>query len=193
MTKFAKYFVCHIPKNYPMNLIIKLLLILYASNVCYAETVNYDLSIDYKLVNYNGKVTKAMVVNGAIPAPTLYFTEGDTARISVSNNMDVDTSIHWHGILLPNHQDGVPYVNHPPIKTAEKHLFEFTLKQAGTYWYHSHTGLQEQRGVYGAIVIQAAKKTVTKFTKETTVVLSDWTNENPDEVIRTLESRSISF
>ncbi|MCK4494023.1 MAG: multicopper oxidase domain-containing protein, partial [Methylococcales bacterium] len=92
--------------------------------------MKYDLAIDYKSVTYNNKTTQGMAVNNAIPAPTLYFTEGDTALINITNKMDVDTSIHWHGILLPNHEDGVPYVNHPPIKPNESHLFQFKLKQA---------------------------------------------------------------
>ena len=171
-----------------MNLIIKLVLVLVSLNTCYADTIKYDLSIDYKTVNFNNKIITGMAVNDSIPAPTLYFTEGDTAQINVTNNMDVDTSVHWHGLLLPSHEDGVPYVNHPPIQPGDSHLFQFTLRQAGTYWYHSHTGLQEQRGVYGAIVIQPAKPSLIPFDKETTVVLSDWINDNPDNVLRTLKS-----
>lgn len=163
-------------------------LLLLICNVCIAKTIEYDLFVDYKTVDYKGKSTQGMAVNDSIPAPTLYFSEGDTALINVTNNMDVDTSVHWHGILLPNHEDGVPYVNHPPIKSGESHLFQFKLKHAGTYWYHSHTGLQEQRGVYGAIVIQPANKSPIIFDKEETVVLSDWINENPDNVLRTLKS-----
>jgi len=173
-----------------MQLVNKIIFVflLFACNSSSAKTIEYDLFIDYKSVIYKGKTTEGMVVNGSIPAPTLYFSEGDMALINVTNNMDVDTSIHWHGILLPNHEDGVPYVNHPPIKPGKSHLFQFKLKQAGTYWYHSHTGLQEQRGVYGAIVIQATNKSPEKFDKEETVILSDWINENPDNVLRTLKS-----
>jgi FtsP/CotA-like multicopper oxidase with cupredoxin domain len=171
-----------------MNSIVKFIFILISINVSSASTVTYDLSIDYKHVTYTDKTIKGMAVNSSIPAPTLYFTEGDTALINVTNDMDVDTSVHWHGILLPNHEDGVPYVNHPPIKPGDSHLFRFTLKQSGTYWYHSHTGLQEQRGVYGAIVIHPAKKRSIKFDREQTVVLSDWINENPDNVLQTLKS-----
>lgn len=161
-------------------------------NTSFARTVEYDLTIDYKTVRFNAINTQAMTVNGTLPAPTLYFQEGDTAHILVTNNMDVATSIHWHGILLPNHQDGVPYVNHPPIQAGDSHLFTFTIKQSGTYWYHSHTGLQEQRGVYGAIVIspKQAQTVPAPFDQEATVVLSDWINENPDEVLRTLKSGS---
>ena len=118
----------------------------------------YHLTVDYKTVNFTGKETQAMAVNDSLPAPALYFKEGEIAVIHVTNKMDVETSIHWHGILLPNFQDGVPYLTTPPIKPGKTHTFTFPLKQSGTYWYHSHTGLQEQRGIYGAIVIEPKKK-----------------------------------
>ncbi|KAF3984332.1 MAG: multicopper oxidase domain-containing protein [Methylococcales symbiont of Hymedesmia sp. n. MRB-2018] len=159
-------------------------------NSCSAKTVEYDLVIDYKRVEFNNKTTIAMAVNGLVPAPTLYFQQGDIAQINVSNQMNVETSVHWHGLLIPNHQDGVPYVNHPPIEPGAAHLFKFELKHPGTYWYHSHTGLQEQRGVYGAIVIYPTIKPAPYFDQQTTVVLSDWINEDPDEVLRTLKSGS---
>lgn len=174
-----------------MHFFIKANLLFFAFiNPCYAKIVNYDITIDYKAVVFNGDNTKAMSVNNSIPAPTLYFTEGDSAHILVSNAMNVATSVHWHGILLPNHQDGVPYVNHAPIAAGESHLFSFKIKQSGTYWYHSHTGLQEQRGVYGAIVIAQKNAATIAIDKEVTLVLSDWINENPDAVLRTLKSGS---
>ena len=105
------------------------------------------------MVNFTGKEVEAMAINNSIRAPTLTFTEGQNAVIYVTNKMSVETSVHWHGLILPNFQDGVPYLNTPPILPGKTHKFEFTIKQSGTYWYHSHTGLQEQRGVYGAIVI----------------------------------------
>lgn len=160
------------------------------NSISYAKSIEYDLVIDYKNVSFGGKTTTGMLVNNSIPAPTLYFKEGETAQIQVTNAMDVDTSVHWHGILLPNHQDGVPYVNHPPIKPGESHPFTFRLRHSGTYWYHAHTGLQEQRGVYGAIVIYPKNKSPVKFDKDEVVVLSDWINENPDEVLRRLKSGS---
>ena len=130
-----------------------------------------------------------MVINDSLPAPTLYFKEGETAIIHVSNKMDVESSIHWHGILLPNFQDGVPYLTTPPIKPGATHTFTFPLKQSGTYWYHSHTGLQEQRGIYGAIVIEAKEKKWT-YDHNLTLVLSDWTDEKPKEVLRKLKRGS---
>ena len=119
----------------------------------FANVVEYKLNISYKTINITGKDVTAMALNDSIPGPTLRFREGDIARIYFKNNMDVATSVHWHGILLPYRQDGVPYVANAPIAPGETKLFEFPIKQAGTYWFHSHTDLQEQRGVYGSIVI----------------------------------------
>ena len=130
-----------------------------------ADIREYTLLIGYETVNYTGKPVQAMTINGAIPGPTLHFNLGDTARIHVKNTMDVNTSIHWHGILLPNREDGVPYLTTPPIKPGTTYTYEFPITHAGTYWYHSHTGLQEQRGVYGSIVI-APPNEAKKFDKE---------------------------
>lgn len=153
------------------------------------NTIVYHLTVDYKTVHFKGKSRKAMVVNNSLPAPTLYFQEGKKAIIYVTNKMDVETSIHWHGILLPNFQDGVPYLTTPPIRPGKTHKFEFTLRQSGTYWYHSHTDLQEQRGVYGAIVVEP-KKQKHKYDHDLVLVLSDWTNEDPEDVLRILKRGS---
>ena len=112
------------------------------------DQVVYHLSVDYKIVNFTGTAIKAMAINNSLPAPTLYFKEGQTAVIHVTNKMDVESSIHWHGILLPNFQDGVPYLSTPPIMPGKTYTYTFPLKQSGTYWYHSHTGLQEQKGPF---------------------------------------------
>ncbi len=153
------------------------------------DTVVYHLTISEKTVNFTGKNRTAMVVNNSIPGPTLTFTEGQYAVIYIKNDMNVETSVHWHGLLLPAFEDGVPYLNTPPIEPGTEFKFEFPIKQSGTYWYHSHTGLQEQRGVYGAIVIEPKKKTL-KYDYSLTVVLSDWTNENPNNVLKTLKRGS---
>uniref|UniRef100_UPI0013ECE690 multicopper oxidase domain-containing protein n=1 Tax=Dysgonomonas sp. ZJ279 TaxID=2709796 RepID=UPI0013ECE690 len=121
--------------------------------------------------------------NGQIPMPTLYFTEGDTAVVDVHNNMMHETSIHWHGLLLPNEQDGVPYLTTAPIEPMSTHQFKFVIRQSGTYWYHSHTMLQEQVGMYGAIVIHKPNEPVMN---EEVVLLSDWSDENPHEIERSL-------
>ncbi|QYA25309.1 multicopper oxidase domain-containing protein [Gramella sp. MT6] len=147
----------------------------------------YTLTIDQEMVNKAGKEVMGMTVNGTIPGPTLDFTEGEYAVIYVHNKMDVETSIHWHGILLPNFYDGVPYLTTPPIEPGETFKYEFEIKQSGTYWYHSHTMLQEQSGVFGSLVIQPKGKPDVVYDKELVLVLSDWTNEKPQDVQRFLK------
>ncbi len=146
----------------------------------------YTLVLKEEIVNKAGKEVKGMTVNGSIPGPTLEFTEGEYAVIYVKNEMSVETSIHWHGLLLPNFYDGVPYLSTPPIEPGKTLKYEFTIKQNGTYWYHSHTMLQEQSGVYGSFVIQPKVKTL-EYDKEQVLVLSDWTNEKPRDVLRYLK------
>jgi FtsP/CotA-like multicopper oxidase with cupredoxin domain len=151
-----------------------------------AQAIEYDLNISRQTVNITGENVEAMTINGSIPGPTLTMTEGDTVKIRVHNHMDVDTSIHWHGILLPNPEDGVPYLTTPPIKPGTTHVFEFPIIQSGTYWYHSHSQLQEQRGIYGSIVIHRQQPHI-KADHDYVLVLSDWTDSNPMEVMRTLK------
>ena len=150
------------------------------------NTVTYRFTIDEKMVNFTGKDVEAMAINNSIPAPTLFFTEGQNAVIYVTNHMKVESSVHWHGLILPNFQDGVPYLNSPPIGPGKTHKFEFPVKQSGTYWYHSHTGLQEQRGVYGAIIIKPKEK-VLEYEYDLAVVLSDWIDEKPKSVLKNLK------
>ena len=122
-----------------------------------AATVEYDLEIGATRWSPDVELrpVRALTINGTIPGPTLRFREGDVAVINVHNRLEhEETSIHWHGLLLPNEQDGVPYVTTPPIQPGATHRFEFPLTHAGTYWYHSHTGLQEQSGIYGSIVVE---------------------------------------
>jgi CopA family copper-resistance protein len=154
--------------------------------IAQTDTTTYHLTLRQELVNKAGEEVTGMTVNGSIPGPTLRFKEGGYAVIYVKNEMDVETSVHWHGILLPNFYDGVPYLNTPPIKPGEVQKYEFPLKQSGTYWYHSHTMLQEQSGVYGSIVIEPKKETL-NYDKELVMVLSDWTNEKPNNVLRSLK------
>lgn len=153
------------------------------------DTITYHLTLRQETVNKAGKEVLGMTINGQIPGPTLRFTEGDYAVINVKNEMDVETSIHWHGLLVPNFYDGVPYLTTPPIEPGGTQKYEFPLKQSGTYWYHSHTMLQEQSGVYGSIVIEPGEKRL-DFDKELVLVLSDWTNEKPMNVLRTLKRGS---
>lgn len=147
----------------------------------------YTLTLREEAVNKAGKVVMGMTINGQIPGPTLEFNEGEYAVIYVKNEMSVESSIHWHGLLLPNFYDGVPYLSTPPIEAGETLKYEFAIKQNGTYWYHSHTMLQEQSGVYGPIVIQPKEETDLEYDKELVLLLSDWTNEKPRDVMRFLK------
>ncbi|MCI5058623.1 MAG: multicopper oxidase domain-containing protein [Flavobacteriales bacterium] len=146
----------------------------------------YNLTIEENEMTLAGVTAKGMTINGGIPGPVLEFSEGDLALINVTNKMDVETSVHWHGLILPNFYDGVPYLNTPPIEPGETFQYRIPINQSGTYWYHSHTMLQEQKGVYGSIMIQPKEKTL-EYDKDLVVVLSDWTNEKPMNVLRNLK------
>ena len=148
--------------------------------------VIYHLYVTDTVVNYTGKTARGIAINGTIPAPELNFTEGDTAEIHVHNLMHMETSIHWHGLILPNEMDGVPYLTTPPVKGNSTFVYKFPIVQNGTYWYHSHSMLQEQSGLYGAFIIH--KKSAESKQKEHTVVLSDWSNENPNQIERSLHN-----
>ncbi|WP_066855695.1 multicopper oxidase domain-containing protein [Halodesulfovibrio spirochaetisodalis] len=154
-----------------------------------AKVVEYHLSIAEQPVNITGTSVPAVTVNGQIPAPTLVFTEGDCARIHVHNTMDVPTSVHWHGMLVPPNMDGVPYVSFPPIKPHTTFTYEYPIRQHGTYWYHSHTGFQEQRGLYGSIVVHPKCDDIVT-NRDEVIVLSDWTDTSPDFVYRWLKRGS---
>lgn len=183
-------------KNYLLILLIFLGFSVYSQeeleasiegNVKNLPVREYKITIDQEMVvKAKGKETMGMTINGGIPGPVLEFTEGEYAVIYVENKMDVETSIHWHGMLLPNFFDGVPYLTTPPIKPGTTFKYEFEIKQHGTYWYHSHTMLQEQSGVYGALMIHPKEKAL-NYDKELVLVLSDWTNEKPKDVLRFLK------
>jgi hypothetical protein len=158
----------------------------YAQNTDNQPVREYTLTISKETVQLAGKPVTGMTVNGTIPGPTLRFAEGEYAVIYVKNEMDIETSVHWHGLLVPNFYDGVPYLTTPPIKPGKTQKYEFTLKQSGTYWYHSHTMLQEQSGVFGSIVIEP-KENKLDYNKDLVVVLSDWTNQKPKNVLRNLK------
>nr|WP_294945757.1 multicopper oxidase domain-containing protein [uncultured Mucilaginibacter sp.] len=154
------------------------------------HTVRYDLYIADTIVTFGGKPKRAIAVNGSIPMPTLTFTEGDTAEIYVHNRLKEETSLHWHGLYLPNRYDGVPNLTQMPIMPGATHLYKFPIKQHGTHWYHSHTGLQEQIGMYGAFIM---KKRQEWDIPTLPVILSEWTNMNPKEVHRSLHAASDWF
>ena len=152
------------------------------------KTVEYDLNIDYKEVNYTGKKATAIAINNGITGPTLQFTEGDFAIITIHNKLKTETSIHWHGILVPNRQDGVSYLNTPPILAGQSYTFRFPILQSGTYWYHAHN-IQEQIGLHGSIVIQSQKPTI-KVDKEVVLLISDWADEGAGSIIKNLKRRN---
>lgn len=169
-----------------MKILIVVIFLLFS--VAHAKVVRYELIARKTPVNLSGKrmVNFAISLNGTIPAPTLEFTEGDEAEITLINEIgDDELSVHWHGILLDPYMDGVPYVNTPPIHPGEKYVFRFKLRQNGTFWYHSHTNVQEQKGVYGAIVIHPKKETI-KADKEFVAVLSDWSDEDSKSILKNL-------
>ena len=157
----------------------------FLPGILHAKTVTYKLETTQKSINASGKeeVSWAMVINGSLPGPTLTFTEGDIAEIVVVNRLTEDVSFHWHGLLVPPEMDGVPYLNTPPIKPGTSFTFRFPLKQSGTYWYHSHTMLQEQKGLYGAFIVKALKK---EKEKDFVVLMGDWSDENPDFIMENL-------
>lgn len=162
--------------------------ILFGQNV-----VRYDLTIKDTIVNFSGKEKRAIAVNEQIPMPTLTFTEGDIAEIVVHNKLKESTSLHWHGLFLPNKEDGVPYLTQMPIKPNETFTYRFPIIQSGTHWYHSHSGLQEQIGMYGSMVLLKKKDDPT-FRKgiddlpEVPIILSEWTDIKPENVQRMLRN-----
>lgn len=147
------------------------------------KTVRYDLYVTDSTVNYTGKKRHGIAVNGSIPGPTLVFTIGDTALIYVHNNGKAPTSVHWHGVQLPDRMDGVPFLTQQPIAPHTTHVYKFPVVQSGTYWYHSHFSLQEQVGIYGALIFN--KRTEPDI-PTIPVVLSDWSDMQPKEINRRL-------
>ncbi|WP_417428930.1 multicopper oxidase domain-containing protein [Halpernia sp.] len=151
------------------------------------KTVRYDLYVKDTLVNFTGKPARAIAINGKLQAPTLYFTEGDTAEIYLHNQLKENTGLHWHGVILPNEMDGVPYLTTKEVKPGETHLYKFRVSQNGTYWYHSHEGTQEQIGMNGILVFKKRENQNEKqFAADIPVLLGEWTDENPKEIMRRL-------
>jgi len=147
----------------------------------------FDLTISETTVNITGTQTKATLVNGSLPAPTLVWREGETITLRVKNELNVDTSIHWHGIILPTNMDGVPGLSYDGIKPGETYVYQFTLKQNGTYWYHSHSAFQEQTGVIGAIVILPKKQEPVHSDHDYVIQLSDWSDTPPETIYANLK------
>lgn len=149
----------------------------------------FDLVIDESPVNFTGKPRMATTINGSIPAPTLHMREGDEITIRVKNRLREATSIHWHGIILPFGMDGVPGISFAGIPPGDTFVYRFTLEQAGTYWYHSHSGMQEQTGMYGAIIIEPRDGERIRADRDYVVQLSDWTDEDPMRVFGKLKTQ----
>jgi len=147
----------------------------------------FDLTIAETPVNFTGAPRLATTINGSIPAPTLRWRKGDTVTLRVTNRLAEDTSIHWHGILLPYQMDGVPGISFKGIAPGETFVYRFKVKQTGTYWYHSHSGLQEQTGMYGAIIIDPPSADPIRADRDYVVQLSDWTDEDPMRVLAKLK------
>ena len=159
--------------------------LLFISFSTSAELVSYVFDIHTKNITVAGKTTEALAIQDQIPAPLISAKVGDTLQVTFRNKMSKETSIHWHGVLLPNDQDGVTYLTTDPILPYSSFTYKFLVKHEGTYWYHSHTGLQEQRGLYGPLVFYP-KNNRRRFV-EKTIVLSDWTHENPNTVLANLK------
>jgi len=150
----------------------------------------FFLTIDYTKVNITGNHAIATTVNGQISGPTLVWQEGDTITLHVTNKLKKSSSIHWHGIILPPAMDGVPGISFEGIPSGETFTYKFKVQQHGTYWYHSHSGFQEQTGVYGAIVIKSKRKEPFKYDKDYVIQLSDWSDENPNTIYKKLKQMS---
>ncbi len=151
---------------------------------------NFDLSIGAAPVNFTGRPRPAITVNGGLPAPVLRWREGDTVTVRVANRLGVQSSIHWHGILLPANMDGVPGMSFDGIPPGETFTYRFQLRQSGTYWYHSHSLFQEQAGLYGALIVDPREPLPYAFDREHVVLLSDWTDLDPAALFRRLKKSS---
>ena len=183
------------PIPYKKNLLLTVLLFLSATILLAQKIVRYDLYVKDTIVSFTGKEKRAIAVNGQIPMPTLTFTEGDTAEIQVHNLLKEETSLHWHGLFVPNKEDGVPNLTQMPIKPGTTHIYRFPIIQHGTHWYHSHTGLQEQIGMYGNLVMlkrnnDPIRRPGIDDLPGHAIVLSEWTDSRPANIHRMLHNAS---
>ncbi|MBB3226750.1 FtsP/CotA-like multicopper oxidase with cupredoxin domain [Luteibacter sp. Sphag1AF] len=153
-------------------------------------SIEYAIDIVEAPVNYTGKARRAVTVNGGVPGPLLRWKEGTPVTIRVTNRLKTPTSLHWHGILLPADQDGVPGLSFDGIAPGETFTYRFPVRQSGTYWYHSHTRFQEQVGLYGPIIIDPAGEEPHPVQRDYVLLLSDWTDEDPERVYSKLKTRS---
>ena len=154
---------------------------------------DFELFIGETPVNFTGQPRTAMTINGSLPGPLLRWREGDTVTLRVRNRLKDSTSIHWHGILLPANMDGVPGLSFKGIEPGGVYVYQFKVRQHGTYWYHSHSGLQEQAGVYGPLVIDAREPEPFQYDRDYVVMLSDWSDEDPASLMKTLKKQSYYY
>jgi FtsP/CotA-like multicopper oxidase with cupredoxin domain len=150
----------------------------------------FNLVVERIPVNYTGHTAYATAVNGSVPGPTLRWHEGETVTLAITNHLNVTTSIHWHGIRTPSEMDGVPGLSFPGIAPGATFTYRFPVRQSGTYWYHSHSRFQEQTGQYGALIIDAADKRRIEYDREYVVILSDWTDQDPETILSNLKQQS---
>ncbi len=158
------------------------------SAIANAET--YELVLEERMVNITGRDRPAMLINGQLPGPVLRFKEGEQVTIKVTNKLKEISSVHWHGLLVPSSQDGVPGVSDgfKGIPPGQTFTYNFPIVQAGTYWYHSHSGTQEQSGIYAPIIIEPKNREPFRYDREYVIMLSDWTDENPDRIVPNLKA-----
>ena len=149
-----------------------------------------SLDIGYKTVNFTGKERAATAINGSVPGPILRWREGDRVTLRVTNHLAHDSSIHWHGIILPADMDGVPGISFDGIRPGETFTYQFEVRQNGTFWYHSHSRFQEQTGMYGAIVIEPSRPDPVAYDRDHVVLLSDWSDERPERIYAKLKKQS---
>ena len=154
---------------------------------------HFELFIGQTPVNITGRPRTALTLNNSLPGPLLRWREGDTVTLRVRNRLAQDTSIHWHGIILPANMDGVPGLSFAGIEPGGDYLYQFTLRQSGTYWYHSHSGLQEQAGVYGAIVIEPREPEPHRYQRDHVLLFSDWSDQAPEKLMATLKKQSDAY
>ncbi|MDE0207953.1 MAG: copper resistance system multicopper oxidase [Candidatus Tectomicrobia bacterium] len=154
---------------------------------------DFDLTIGKFPVRVHGRTTEAIGINGSVPAPLIRLREGDEVTLKVTNTLAEDTSIHWHGLLVPFHMDGVPGVSFPGIKPGETFTYRYRVPQNGTYWYHSHSGLQEQLGHYGPIIIDPKDGDPVAYDREYVLMLGDWTFASPYRIFSKLKKNAESL
>jgi CopA family copper-resistance protein len=165
-----------------------------AATIAHSPTVltgnHFDLAIEPYHVDFTGRRVKAIAINGSLPGPTLKWREGDTVTVAVTNHLPTETSIHWHGIRVPASMDGVPGLSYAGIAPGKTFVYRFPVPQNGTYWYHSHSGFQEQLGLWGALVIEPRDKDPIAYDRDYAVLLCDWSDTKPETIYSNLKKQS---